>query len=53
MQQASKQMMRLAQRGPLFQSRALQSSVMAQTPRRNVSLLINDQFLDDDQKMIQ
>ena len=27
--------------------------IMAQQPTRNISLLMNDQFLDEDQKMIQ
>jgi len=57
MQQASKQMMAFAQRGKVFNRMMTpmmsNTSLMVQQPRRNISLLINDQFLDDDQKMIQ
>jgi len=47
MQQASKKMLSFAQR-----SKTLNRMLVSQ-PQRGISLLVNDQFLDDDQKMIQ
>ena len=51
-------MMGLAQRGKVLNRMMTPLNgtgfgIMAQQPRRNISLLINDQFLDEDQKMIQ
>ena len=50
-------MLSFAQRSQVFSrinplARSTSLGLMGQQTRRNVSLLINDQFLDDDQKMI-
>ena len=45
--------MSFAQRSWALNRRPLLQGVMGAQTQRNISLLINDQFLDEDQKMIQ
>ncbi len=49
----SNQMLRTAYRGALISRSMSQRSLMGCLQKRNVSLLINDQFLEEDQKLIQ